>query len=282
MKILSKVGKFFGPYEFGVYDGTSVWKRNPNERNIFNYLKAMNLQGKHIFIRPKDESCFLMCDDLNWDQVIRYHSEKGSVSGIVRYRPGRMVVESSPGNYQVWVHSENRLSADVKLHWLRKMGSDPGADPRLRWGRCPGFTNRKEKYRTGDSFPYASLLWCDWRRRAFVPGPWAGFFSIFPPRSYRDSDSQVCSKSSADRDFKYEGGGCVSLACTRADYECGDNNRTDFRYCLALLRFGCSESEIRNRLIVERPNWENHSGEYRMEDYFNRTVRRARMVLNGN
>jgi len=55
-----------------------------------------------------------------------------------------MVVETSSGNYQVWIHSDRPLSLDEKRYWLKRLHNDPGADRNNRWGRYPGFRNRKK------------------------------------------------------------------------------------------------------------------------------------------
>ena len=70
-----------------------------------------------------------------------------------------MIVSTSPENYQIWTHSDRELSVDEKRFWAGCMNSDPGADPRHRWGRCPGFFNRKEKHRSDrDRFPLAKPI----------------------------------------------------------------------------------------------------------------------------
>ena len=43
-----------------------------------------------------------------------------------------MVVETSPGNFQVWIHSSRFMQLPEKRHWLVRMRSDPGADPKNR------------------------------------------------------------------------------------------------------------------------------------------------------
>jgi hypothetical protein len=168
--ILDKVERYFNEYEFGVYkeaqgnkDG-AVWKVEPTE-NTVGYLKAMNAQGKHLFIRPtfENEDRFMMHDDLDQKGLEKHHKQNG------KWKPGRMVVESSPGNYQVWIKSDRPLSNNEKKHWLDKMGSDPGASPKHRWGRCPGFRNRKEKYQTEKGYPLSKMVWVDWKNKARVP-----------------------------------------------------------------------------------------------------------------
>ena len=99
--ILEKLDRYFGEYEFGVYkeaegdkDG-AVWTVKPTD-NTIGYLKAMNAQGKHIFIRPTfdREPHFMMHDDLDADGLARHHKNDHG-----QWLPGRLAVESSSGEF---------------------------------------------------------------------------------------------------------------------------------------------------------------------------------------
>jgi len=81
-----------------------------------------------------------------------------------------MVVETSPYNYQVWILSNRFLSIAEKRYWLKKLCNDPGAGPNNRWGRCPGFRNRKQKHKDSKGgYPLAKLIWVDWKNKALIP-----------------------------------------------------------------------------------------------------------------
>ncbi len=189
-----------------------------------------------------------MADDLNRSLVNCHHRFSDG-----EWKPGRMV-ETSPENYQVWIHSSRALPIHEKRHWLKKLHSDPGADPNHRWGRCPGFRNRKEKYRDADgNYPLSRLIWVDWKRLAEIPNP----FSHLPK-------GEVCQND------------CLS----RMDYQRPDESATDFAYALALFRRGFTESEIRTRILAERTDWCHHRGRIRMEDYLDRTLKRAQSLFN--
>jgi hypothetical protein len=132
---------------------------------VIAYLKAENARGRHILIQPEDPSHYLLADDLSWDLILRSHRRTDGA-----WKPGRMVVETSPRNFQVWIHSHNPLTLDEKRYWLKRLGSDPGADPNNRWGRCPGFRNCKDKHRNEQGrYPLSRLIWIDWARRAQIP-----------------------------------------------------------------------------------------------------------------
>jgi hypothetical protein len=166
--VFNKLNRFFcGKLHLAVLDmHRGRWLIKPKISYI-PYLKAENANGRHILIKPEEsiESYYLLVDDLTWPIIKCHHLYPDGT-----WKPGRLVVETSPSNYQVWIHSVRSLSLDEKRFWLQKMHNDPGADPHNRFGRCPGFRNRKEKYRTsyGD-YPLAKLIWIDWERQAKIP-----------------------------------------------------------------------------------------------------------------
>lgn len=266
--VSTKLAKYFGEYEMGVYqeavsdnDRGAVWAVDPIE-NTTAYLKAMNAQGKHIFIRPTfdKEPHFMMCDDLDQKQLDTQHKIEG------KWKPGRLVVESSPGNYQVWIKSDRPLSVEEKKHWLQKMNSDPGASPLHRWGRAPGFRNRKSKYQTKKGYPLSRLVWVDWKNRAKIPR-----VEIVPEI---DKDG---SKSKAFKGVNRQFSG--SSLPFRVSYDKGDESATDFAYALALLRRGVNRCEVEQRIKDERTNWDNHKGESRIHAYLKKTLDRAEAVI---
>ncbi|MCA1793059.1 MAG: RepB family DNA primase [Desulfobacteraceae bacterium] len=167
-RILQKICNYFNHrFTLAVLDeSTGRWPVTYSPKNI-PYLKAENAGGRHILIKPDSaiQPYYLLADDLDSDLLTRHHQLK---SGI--FKPGRMVIETSPGNYQVWIHSSRHLDLAEKRYWLGKLHSDPGADPKNRWGRCPGFRNRKVKHKTpSGQYPLAKLVWVDWKRQANIP-----------------------------------------------------------------------------------------------------------------
>jgi hypothetical protein len=271
-KVVQKIERYFGRYEIGVYKeadgpdgkGGAVWKVEQNDKTI-PYLKAMNARGRHIFVRPafEREAHYMLHDDLDKRGLERHHKQDG------KFKPGRMVVESSPGNYQVWVRSERALSVEEKKYWLDRMDSDPGASPRHRWGRAPGFRNRKEKYEImeGDKklYPLAKLIWVDWKGRAAVPE-----VQLPKPQIEHQPKPSSVKTNSAARSGSLP---------ARTDFEKGDNSRTDFAYALALMRRGVGREEVEQRIRSERSDWRHHKGERSRTDYFKRTLDRAQDII---
>ena len=147
---------------------------------------------------------------------------------------------------------------------MKKLHSDPGADPNNRWGRCPGFRNRKDKYRNPEGkYPLARLIWIDWKNKTGIPYP-----------------NMYC-KNLPSNFFSHQPH--VGVVChnniSRKDYESGDESGTDFSYALALARRNYSAQEIKNRIYSERENWDNHEGVRRMNYYLDRTIAKAKTIL---
>ena len=117
------------------------------------YLKYRNANGAHIYFRPSGERRFTLLDDLNRSALALLFSN--------RFEPCA-VVETSCNNYQAWLrHSRvlakalGTLAAQILAN---RYGADPSAADWRRFGRLPGFTNRKSQHRTNDGlFPFVRL-----------------------------------------------------------------------------------------------------------------------------
>ncbi|MBF0453063.1 MAG: hypothetical protein HQK75_20350 [Candidatus Magnetomorum sp.] len=252
-KIFKKLNRFFyGKWQIAVLDlERGRWICDVHSKNI-PYFKAENANGRHILMKPSDEiECFyLLADDINWSIIVKQHQENGT------WKKGRMIIETSPNNFQVWAHSANALSLSDKEYWLQKLCSDPGAHPEGRWGRCPGFRNRKEIYRNSkNQYPLCKLIWVDWKYQANIPKP----FSTQP-----------------------RGGVCLNSSISRMDYIKDDQSATDFSYALALIRRGFTDRQIEERIRIERVDFKNHQGQTRTQQYIQRTIYRARQLINND
>jgi hypothetical protein len=258
-KIIWKLNQFFSDnWLLAVLElSAGRWTVEACMSNIA-YLKSANAKGKHILMKPVNEECYMLADDISLELLNQHHKTRAGL-----WKKGRLIVETSPNNYQVWVKSNRPLIVDEKKFWLHKMHSDPGASPLNRWGRTPGFRNRKDKYKTGQNFyPLAKLIWIDWKHKAIVPYAQKDKADIF----YRASPipSNIFKKTST---------------INRQNYEKGNESVTDFSYALALARRDCDAITIETRLLEERQNWKNHKSEKQMKDYLKRTVRKAMKIV---
>jgi hypothetical protein len=116
-------------------------------------LRHHNARGAHIYIRPSSEHRFTVLDDLNEASLIRL-SEDG-------FNPCA-VVETSAGNFQAWLKHPAVLPKLIGTFAAQTLAmrydADPSAADWRRFGRLPGFTNCKPKYRKPDGlFPFVRL-----------------------------------------------------------------------------------------------------------------------------
>ncbi len=263
--IFKKLNHYFcAQWQIAVLDlDAGRWITSPINKNI-SYLKAENAGGRHILMQPLSQIApyYIMVDDLSITNIHRHHKFHNGT-----WKPGRMAVETSPDNYQVWIHSDRPLSLDEKRFWLKKLCNDPGADPNNRWGRCPGFRNRKQKYRTPDNcYPLSKLIWIDWKYKASIPQ--SGFHNT-------SVKTINCNTTNSLSPQPLWGDVCHYKSISRFQYEKYGESETDFSYALALARRGYSQTTIEDRLLSERTNWENHRGCKRKKTYIMRTIRKA-------
>ena len=119
-------------------------------------LKAHNARGAHIYVRPAGEHRYTVLDDLSRDGVDRLSADG--------YEPCA-VVETSLGNFQAWLKHDDvypaPLSTFVAQTLAKRYSADPSAADWRRFGRLPGFTNCKAKYRKSNGlYPYVLLRSC--------------------------------------------------------------------------------------------------------------------------
>jgi hypothetical protein len=146
-------------FEVGVFDATSermiprLWDKETVLKSIA-WLRYENLKGRNIYIRAAGEHHLSLVDDLKAAAIHRMKKEG--------FAPA-FVVETSPGNFQAWLHHgqklERSLSTSVAKALAKEFQGDLGSADWRHFGRLAGFTNRKEKYRQPDGhFPYVLLL----------------------------------------------------------------------------------------------------------------------------
>jgi hypothetical protein len=118
------------------------------------WLRWNNAQGHDIYIRPAGEHPLSLVDDLSREAVAKMRA--------TGYQPAA-VVETSPRNYQAWLHHGKVLSPEVSTQAARdlaqRFGGDSKAADHRHFGRLAGFTNRKPKHQLPDGrFPFCNLV----------------------------------------------------------------------------------------------------------------------------
>jgi hypothetical protein len=116
-------------------------------------LKAHNSHGAHIYIRPSGAHRFTVLDDLNQSSIDRLTADD--------FEPCA-VVETSAGNFQAWLKHDDVYPTDLSTFIAQTLAGryqgDPSAADWRRFGRLPGFTNCKPKYRKDNGlYPYVLL-----------------------------------------------------------------------------------------------------------------------------
>ena len=116
-------------------------------------FKYRNARGSHIYIRPSGEHRYTVLDDLNETTLSRLSTDGFTPCAVV---------ETSAGNFQAWLKHSSvfpKLIGTFAAQTLaRRYDADPSAADWRRFGRLPGFTNCKPKYRKPDGlFPFVRL-----------------------------------------------------------------------------------------------------------------------------
>ena len=117
-------------------------------------LKFRNARGSHIYLRPSGEHRYTVLDDLDRAKLARLTADG--------FEPCA-VVETSTGNYQAWLKHTTvlpkLLGTFVAQTLAARYGADPSAADWRRFGRLPGFTNCKPKYKQDNGlFPFVRLI----------------------------------------------------------------------------------------------------------------------------
>jgi hypothetical protein len=116
-------------------------------------LKYRNARGSHIYVRPSGEHRFTVLDDLNETTLARLAADDFNPCAVV---------ETSAGNFQAWLKHPDvfpKLIGTFAAQTLaRRDDADPSAADWRQFGRIPGFTNCKPKYRKSEGlYPFVRL-----------------------------------------------------------------------------------------------------------------------------
>ena len=116
-------------------------------------LKNRNARGSHIYIRPTGEHRYTALDDLSETSLAMLTGDGFNPCAVV---------ETSAGNFQAWLkHSvvfPKLLGTFAAQTLATRYHADPSAADWRRFGRLPGFTNCKPKYKRPDGlFPFVRL-----------------------------------------------------------------------------------------------------------------------------
>ncbi len=116
-------------------------------------LKYRNARGSHIYIRPSGEHRYTALDDLCEISLAKLTSDGFTPCAVV---------ETSAGNFQAWLKHPaifpKLLGTFAAQTLAARYNADPSAADWRRFGRLPGFTNCKPKYKRPDGlYPFVRL-----------------------------------------------------------------------------------------------------------------------------
>ena len=140
------------------------WSRAEVEQSAA-WLKRMNAKGNDVYIRPAGEHGLVLVDDVTADKISSM-AKDGFASAAT--------IETSPGNYQVWVKlSDKPLSAECRRiaaqGLARQYGGDMNSADSRHYGRLAGFTNQKPQHTRDGRQPYVLAHDCPGRAARAAP-----------------------------------------------------------------------------------------------------------------
>ncbi len=125
-----------------------------------SWFRRANAHAAHIFVRPHGAHALSLVDDVS-AEAIAAMKESG-------FQPA-VVVETSPGNFQVWVNhgrvlSDQTFSTQAAKELAHRFGGDSSSADWRHFGRLAGFTNQKPKRRLRNGLqPFVRLHECEGR-----------------------------------------------------------------------------------------------------------------------
>ena len=229
-------------------------------------LKYRNAHGSHIYLRPSGEHRYTVLDDLSEAALARLAQDGFTPCAVV---------ETSPANFQAWLKHTAilpKLIATFAAQTLAgRYGADPSAADWRRFGRLPGFTNCKPKYKKPDGlFPFVQL-----RSHSGEQYPAAKAFlkeitEMFEARE-REREAQRVRRSLSPR----RGPRFLSLERFRTSAKYKDRPAAaDIAFCLAAYATGMSEDQIERAL--EDDYLSRDPGLSKRNAYMRRTMSKAR------
>ena len=242
-----------------------TWDKESLFRSL-SWLRFQNMNGRNIFIRPKGEHQLSLIDDLKPDGI--------SALKTAGFNPA-LVVQTSPGNFQVWLNHGMALSKDLSTAVARtlaeKSGGDTGAADWRHFGRLSGFSNRKEKYRQADGlFPFVRLMEAN---QAVYPKA-TEFVAEVRERLERDRATAEERRQKLDHSASRSNMRLKTIDDFRNNpMYSGDGNRVELAFAVYAASHGMPQSEIRS--VIASRDLGHKGNQRRQEEYIERTIQKA-------
>jgi len=260
----------------GLLDGSMTMRLWGLERALRNVdtLKAWNLKGAAIYVRPARQTGTVLLDDLDRARIDALTGEG---------YPPACVVETSPGNFQVWlrlVANEAGKTLDTKVVsrairiLVERYDADLNSADWRHYGRLGGFTNRKPAYQQADGrFPFVLVHEAD--------GTVAPAGRALLLRAKAELAAEAEHRGLAPKVQTRQGGGMGSHAQRRSAVlmrnldqpwaSDPDESILDWMIVCEALKQGWSPAAVSEMLAQRKDIGQKHN----IPDYVGRTVRKA-------
>ena len=256
-------------YDLGILSGQGMYRLeavNPTAvLQMLPYLKYRNANGAHVYIRPTGESPYTLLDDLTPATLAQLNSEG--------YGPAA-VVETSPGSFQAWLRHPQPLTKELGTLAAKTLAEQFGADGSAadwrRFGRAPGFTNRKPQHRTAQGlFPFARL-----HSHTGQPFPAAVPFHSRLNALHKQAEEERAAARLrfVSRPTRYAGHVTLSRFRESMRYQ-GRPAAADMAFCIAAYAQGRSEADIAAALSSQYLS--RDTSRTRQAAYIRRTLAKA-------
>jgi hypothetical protein len=238
-------------------------------------LKAHNKRGAHIYIRPSGAHRFTVLDDLNQESIDRLIEDD--------FEPCA-VVETSAGNFQAWLKHDDIYPTDLSTFIAQTLADryrgDPSAADWRRFGRLPGFTNCKPKYRNNNGlYPYVLLRsWTgnQYRTASFLRTELTKRFQLQVHERQTRIAQHRATAFSPSRGMRYSH---LSLEKFRTAPKYHDRPAAaDIAFCVAAYSLGMPDDAMANTLDSEYLSRDPNPA--RKAAYIRRTMAKARLWAN--
>jgi hypothetical protein len=227
-------------------------------------LRAKNANHHFIRVRPKWPHPFVLIDDVEIGHV-QALDEAGLSASVV--------IESSPGSFQVWLDLGRCVTRDATTLIARKLASladgDRGAANWRQAGALAGFMNCKKKHRRGDgSYPLIQLHLA--RRQVFERAEVLIAYAEQAEASQRKRWETVRALYANSQSGKIKP---IAAFHAHSRYE-GDLHRADLGWAIHALSNGLGDDEVRRTILTAR-DLRHKGSRHEQERYAARTVRAA-------
>ncbi len=231
-------------------------------------VKYRNARGSHIYIRPSGEHRYTVLDDLSEIALARLTADGFTPCAVV---------ETSAGNFQAWLKHPavlpKLLGTFAAQTLAARYGADPSAADWRRFGRLPGFTNCKPKYKKPDGlFPFVRL-----RSHSGEQYPKAEAFTAEITKLYEAREQERQARRLKVALSPQRGPGFLNLSLERFRTSGKYRDRpaaADIAFCVAAYANGMGEDRIERAL--EDDYLSRDPSTSKRASYIRRTMAKAR------